>query len=218
MTTWKSWMVMGQPWWRRAVAPPCQTASQAPATLSSSSSFLTTLLQRLVGVLSGGQWHQNQVSEWVQTMCLKIISLKIFRWYVAVFLSSDCEFGEWGSWTTCSAPCGGTRMRKRGVEPCLVSPSVSVSANALLAPFGGAFLSSSGCQCRVEREACNTEHCISVDCAFGPWSDWNSCSATCGSGTKTRRRGIERQPRGNGKPCLGDRVDRRPCNTARCPR
>ena len=86
MTTWKSWTVMGQPWWRRAVAPPCQTASQAPATLSSSSSLLTTLLQRLGGVLSGGQWHQNQVSEWVQTMCLKIISLQIFRWYSSLFI------------------------------------------------------------------------------------------------------------------------------------
>ena len=45
------------------------------------------------------------------------------------------------------------------------------------------FRSSNALLCEIDNEDC-------VDCMVSSWSGWSSCSGTCGSGLKTRRRTI----------------------------
>src|SRR6478609_557751 len=45
---------------------------------------------------------------------------------------------------------------------------------------------------------------------------YSTCSAPCGSGTKTRTMPCKRQPKNGGKPCTL-LVDKQPCNTQPCP-
>ena len=43
----------------------------------------------------------------------------------------------------------------------------------------------------AEVRACNTQPCgKSVYCGWGEWSDWSSCSATCGTGQQVRARSL----------------------------
>jgi len=55
-----------------------------------------------------------------------------------------------------------------------------------------------------------------VDCAVSDWSDWNSCSKTCGTGTQDRSRTIITQPQYGGSQCLS-LSESRDCNTDPCP-
>mmetsp|Transcript_36241 Transcript_36241/g.54683 ORF Transcript_36241/g.54683 Transcript_36241/m.54683 type:complete len:251 (+) Transcript_36241:1-753(+) len=54
------------------------------------------------------------------------------------------------------------------------------------------------------------------DCVWAAWSDFGSCSVSCGGGTKTR----QRQPatvEANGGTCKGEKVETASCNTDTCP-
>ena len=39
------------------------------------------------------------------------------------------------------------------------------------------------------------------NCKVGPWSEWGTCSRTCGIGEMTRTRPVARHPRRGGRPC-----------------
>lgn len=94
----------------------------------------------------------------------------------------DCVVGPWSSWGTCSMSCGGgTQTRTRSVT--------TPPAN------GGA-----ACPQLSETQSCNTQPCP-VDCVVGPWSEWGSCSATCGGGSQTRTRLVLTHAAFGGAPC-----------------
>merc|ERR1711871_131826 len=96
---------------------------------------------------------------------------------------ADCVMNDWGSWGQCTHTCGGGRHhRARSVQKL---------------PRAG------GAPCPVllfEDELCNDFECP-VDCKLGAWHQWGVCSATCGGGTRTRSRQIERAALHAGKPC-----------------
>jgi len=89
---------------------------------------------------------------------------------------NDCKLSSWGEWSQCSATCGGgARVRVRAVvpngpggKPC-THDQLTVSLK--------------------EVEPCGTNACP-TDCAASEWSQFTSCSATCGDGTRTRSRTI----------------------------
>ena len=54
---------------------------------------------------------------------------------------------------------------------------------------------------------------------WGLWSDWGACSATCGSGQKTKNRACSSPiPAHGGNDCVGDNSESQTCNTHQCPR
>ena len=58
-------------------------------------------------------------------------------------------------------------------------------------------------------------HCI-VDGVLGNWTEWSSCSVTCGPGTQRRTRQCK-PPRHGGKDCQGPTEETRDCNDKPCP-
>ena len=55
-----------------------------------------------------------------------------------------------------------------------------------------------------------------VDCKWGPWDDWTSCSAECGGGRKSRSRPVATPESDGGKPCKGNGTQWEYCNTQAC--
>ena len=53
---------------------------------------------------------------------------------------------------------------------------------------------------------------------YTEWSDWGSCSSTCGYGLQTRSRFcINPPPSNGGTPCVGEDQEERKCGQAECP-
>jgi hypothetical protein len=109
---------------------------------------------------------------------------------------SDCEVGLWSSWADCSTTCGdGVQVRKREITR---QPS------------------SGGTKCPdiQEPRACHTVPC-NKDCIVHEWGSWFACTATCGTGSKSRYRTVKRPQTGDGAACplLADTKD---CNTRVC--
>ena len=55
-----------------------------------------------------------------------------------------------------------------------------------------------------------------MDCVWGPWSTYSTCSKSCGGGRKSRTRQKDVQEK-NGGLCEGTGVDKTSCNTENCP-
>jgi len=110
---------------------------------------------------------------------------------------THCEMTKWAPWTPCSQDCDtGESSRTRQV---IVSPSAN------------------GRQCSATKQelACNTQDCDS-ECVFGSWTDWSSCSRSCGKlGTMSRTRLVESGPAA-GKSC-GEATQTLPCHQQACP-
>ena len=56
-----------------------------------------------------------------------------------------------------------------------------------------------------------------VDCTWGAWSAWETCSVTCGGGTQERNRTITQPALNNGTDCTGNDTETQPCNSNGCP-
>ncbi len=111
--------------------------------------------------------------------------------------SIDCQVSEWSNWSDCSTSCGdGTQTRTRYVT---VPPQ-----------NGGA-----SCPLLIESQPCNKGACP-VDCQVS-WSNWNSCSASCGGGIQTKTGTITQQPLNGGASCPTDLTQSQACNTQACP-
>lgn len=119
---------------------------------------------------------------------------------------TDCRFGNWSAWSSCSDRCGGHQERIRGVK--------------IFARGGGSPCQGSSRHVRpCERPA--DSNCSlgkgDIDCLLGAWSDWSDCSADCGGGQRTASRHVRRQARGAGAPCNASLRLVQPCNTQMCP-
>ena len=109
----------------------------------------------------------------------------------------DCQVSAWSLWSTCSKTCGsGTRYRTRTVTSSTI-------------------LNGATCPTLREEEPCNTQACP-INCTVSDWSDWSTCSKTCGGGTQSITRTIKTQPANGGTlcPALSENIS---CNTQACP-
>jgi len=112
----------------------------------------------------------------------------------------DCQWSDWGNWTSCSVSCnGGVRTQSRTV---------------LVASLNG------GLQCNLTDDTklgtCGTNPCP-IDCVWGSWSDFNTCTKTCGTGNQTRTRVQTTLAQYGGVNCTGNTSEVQNCNTQGCP-
>lgn len=62
------------------------------------------------------------------------------------------------------------------------------------------------------------QYTLTVDGAWTDWSQWGSCSKTCGGGRRSRARTCDNpKPANGGKECVGDSGDFGDCNIDDCP-
>ena len=121
------------------------------------------------------------------------------------FLGKDCNstmnqdgnWGQWGAWSTCSATCGsGIETRKRFCN----DPKPSGD---------GQYCSKDG---SVGTETRPCPGLIPCSLGWSPWSDFGSCSVTCGSGLRTRTR----ECLGDTSNCPGTATDSIECDAGLC--
>jgi len=123
----------------------------------------------------------------------------------------DCEFGDWGGWSDCSASCDGVADRHRQVstygygdgdwcigalrevKPC--NPGVDTT------------------DAKILLMGCGT---IPQDCKLGDWAEWETCPATCAGGIQSRIRDIDIYPKAGGLSCEDTLKEVRECNRNAC--
>ena len=111
----------------------------------------------------------------------------------------NCKWGGWSNWGDCSQSCsGGSQMRTR---------SIAIQSNCKGRKCYGSF---------TDLQSCNT-HCCRVDCKWGEWMTWKSCSQSCAGGSQMRVRYVDIQPQCSGTSCQGLAIEYQSCNTKCCP-
>lgn len=113
----------------------------------------------------------------------------------------DGGFTNWGNFGDCDKSCGsGVKRRTR------------TCSNPLPAHGG------KNCEGPVDEvEECNTAPCA-VNGGFTNWSEFGSCSKTCGSGVQAKNRNCSQPaPANGGKDCEGASEETQACNTDPCP-
>jgi len=120
--------------------------------------------------------------------------------------------GTWGAWTACSTSCGtGTKVRAR--EPLGVGRFIA----ALHTPGSDdARHKLPVCEALTERASCGASLCP-VDCKTSAWSEWQTCSKTCGTGTRKRYRSEIIAAAFGGKRCSGQLTQVSACQAKPCP-
>eukprot|EP00992_Anisonema_acinus_P015677 TRINITY_DN9845_c0_g1_i1.p1 TRINITY_DN9845_c0_g1~~TRINITY_DN9845_c0_g1_i1.p1 ORF type:complete len:1608 (-),score=285.57 TRINITY_DN9845_c0_g1_i1:1661-6484(-) len=109
----------------------------------------------------------------------------------------DCVVSPYGSFSPCDKTCGGgQRVRSRTI---ITDPEC-----------GG-----KECPSLDQYRSCASD-CCPVDCVVEEWTGWSTCSATCGSGTQSRSRGVITQASCYGVGCPALTEDQ-PCSTECCP-
>ena len=58
---------------------------------------------------------------------------------------------------------------------------------------------------------------ISVNCRWGKWSSWESCSKSCGGGIQYRTRTVSQLAEHGGLQCKGSPYETNTCNEVGCP-
>ncbi|XP_078059946.1 SCO-spondin-like [Mustelus asterias] len=106
---------------------------------------------------------------------------------------SACQFNGgwsiWSAWSRCSQPCGGGSQHR--LRECN-SPN----------PQNGG----TGCPGSPgQRRECNNSPCA----GWSPWTEWSSCSKSCGAGFEFRNRSCDSDLQ---ESCTGNAQDTRSCN------
>ncbi|XP_052094934.1 zonadhesin-like [Mytilus californianus] len=125
------------------------------------------------------------------------------------------QWTKWKSWSKygpCSASCGSGKQSRTRTRTCS-KPSPK---------YGGK--TCPGESMMTSSQTCNTNPCP-VDGkwgSFSKWSEWGSCSVTCGQGLKTRSRSRScdnPEPKYDGMSCIGKpvTVDSQQCMEIQCP-
>eukprot|EP01137_Pigoraptor_chileana_P012905 Opistho-2@4489 len=112
----------------------------------------------------------------------------------------DCAYSNYTEYSDCTLTCGsGTKYRTRTITT--------------QAKYGGVACDAATLNVST---SCNTDPCP-VDCQWGPYSNFSSCSSACGAGTQTRTRQILVQAEHNGALCTGSASDSQACTGVTCP-
>uniref|UniRef100_H2ZLH6 Spondin-like TSP1 domain-containing protein n=1 Tax=Ciona savignyi TaxID=51511 RepID=H2ZLH6_CIOSA len=107
----------------------------------------------------------------------------------------NCQVSAWTTWSACSVSCGaGTRSRRRSVT---VNPQ-----------YGG-----TACPVLTQSENCQVPP---INCAVSPWSNWGTCSESCGEGEHSRTRSVTVNPANCGSACPVLQ-NTRGCSSSLCP-
>eukprot|EP00441_Pelagodinium_beii_P048005 CAMPEP_0197624826 /NCGR_PEP_ID=MMETSP1338-20131121/4350_1 /TAXON_ID=43686 ORGANISM="Pelagodinium beii, Strain RCC1491" /NCGR_SAMPLE_ID=MMETSP1338 /ASSEMBLY_ACC=CAM_ASM_000754 /LENGTH=1716 /DNA_ID=CAMNT_0043195061 /DNA_START=154 /DNA_END=5304 /DNA_ORIENTATION=+ len=110
------------------------------------------------------------------------------------FCPVHCQMGDWTEWSTCTATCSnGTQQRDR---------TVIVEAD-----YGG--LACSG-NTKASR-SCFQPDCP-IHCEWKDWTEWTTCSTSCGTGQSTRNRIIGVEPQFGGEGCSGNAAETKSCS------
>ena len=56
-----------------------------------------------------------------------------------------------------------------------------------------------------------------MDCEWGSYSEWSSCTVSCGGGEKSRTRAVATAASNGGQDCEGEATETMVCNEAACP-
>jgi len=111
----------------------------------------------------------------------------------------DCQWSGWSKSGECTKSCGGgTQYFQRTISVQSKNGGKSCTGNP------------------IKQEKCNDFDCP-VDCRWNNWSDWTSCSKTCGQGSKNRRREVQTRARNGGSQCQGLSMQTQSCNVRDCP-
>jgi len=111
----------------------------------------------------------------------------------------DCQWSGWSKSGECTKSCGGgTQYFQRTISVQSKNGGKSCTGNP------------------IKQEKCNDFDCP-VDCRWNNWSDWTSCSKTCGQGSKNRRREVQTRARNGGSLCQGLSMQTQSCNVRDCP-
>ena len=108
----------------------------------------------------------------------------------------DGNWSPWSEFTLCSTSCGsGTTQRQRACN----SPTPQYNGKPCLGDG-------------IEIMICSNDNFCPVDGGFSFWSDWSSCSVSCGEGMQSRTRFCNSPtPSYGGKECFGNYVEERSC-------
>lgn len=118
----------------------------------------------------------------------------------------DCKWTQWSVWSGCvpaEGTCGiGFKWRNRDIEDM---------------PRNGGQL----CAPRIKEEVLPVEGCqgqekCCIDGAWGEWAAWDECTATCGVGTKARRRMLSVAPTWCGLAATGPDSEFVQCEVGKC--
>ncbi|XP_035251012.1 spondin-1-like isoform X1 [Anguilla anguilla] len=111
---------------------------------------------------------------------------------------STCMMSEWITWSPCSVSCGmGVRSRERYVKQFPEDGSICTLPTE----------ESDKC---VVNEECSPSSCLVTE-----WSEWDTCSATCGLGMKRRERMVKMPP-SDGSLCSAEVAEVEKCMMPEC--
>ncbi|XP_068730538.1 coadhesin-like isoform X2 [Montipora capricornis] len=146
----------------------------------------------------------------IQTLTLAALGAAIVfvsHNFVTYVLRVNGGYSEWSQFSFCTKSCGkGTRFR---IRVC----------NNPVPKFGGLNCSVLGAEKQTVQ--CNSFPCP-VDGGYGPWSEYGSCSVTCGEGVQERKRKCDHPiPQFAGLRCdqleLGPDSETKSCKMENCP-
>ena len=60
----------------------------------------------------------------------------------------------------------------------------------------------------LSQDKLDTEPC---PCEWKKWEEWSECSTSCGVGSQTRKREVEKNATNNGTPCIGPAEETQDC-------
>jgi len=124
---------------------------------------------------------------------------------------SDCRMTLWSDWSGCSSECNGIRQRVRRVASFAQGNGKSCGNESLTEvadcnPMPGF----------AAPAACGPVK-VMKDCALTEWSEWGSCSTSCGEGQQVRNRKVLQPSANGGKLCSGNLSIVRGCQIQSCP-
>jgi hypothetical protein len=108
-----------------------------------------------------------------------------------------CEVSDFTDWSECSKTCGsGFQTRSRDIV-------TQDNHGGNVCPF------------LDESQTCSDQNCP-TDCVLAEYTEWSTCTTTCGTGQKTRTRTIDTDVADGGVAC-GVLHEEAECNTESCP-